>query len=102
MAPLSPPTLAWTAVNRTTVNGNKNFETQKVSVHDALKAITIDAAWIMRWEDRIGSIRAGKNSDIAVLEQDPYKVEPQKLKDMPIWGTVFEGQKFPVQNSDNP
>lgn len=100
MAPLSPLTLVWTAVNRTTVNGNQNFETQKVSVHDALKAITIDAAWIMRWEDRIGSIRAGKNADFTVLEQDPYKVEPQKLKDIPIWGTVFEGEKFPVQKSN--
>ncbi len=100
MAPLSPLTLAWTAVNRTTVNGNKNFETQQVSVHDAMKAITIDAAWIMRWEDRIGSIRAGKNADFAILEQDPYKVEPQKLKDILIWGTVFEGKKFPVQKSN--
>ncbi len=99
MAPLSPLTLVWTAVNRTTVNGNQNFETQKVSVHDALKAVTIDAAWIMRWEDRIGSIRAGKNADFTVLEQDPYKVEPQKLKDISIWGTVFEGKKFPVQKT---
>ena len=97
MAPLSPLTLAWAAVNRTTINGNQNVDAQRVSVHDALRAITIDAAWIMRMEDRIGSIRAGKRADFAVLEQDPYEVDPMKLKDIPIWGTVFSGELFPVK-----
>jgi len=97
MAPLAPLTLAWTAVNRTTINGNKNNPSQKLSVHDALRAITIDAAYMMRWEDKVGSIRAGKNADFVVLEQDPYRVAPLKLKDIPIWGTVFEGRPFPVE-----
>lgn len=96
MAPLSPLTLAWTAVNRTTVNGNKNFESQKVTVDQALRAITLDAAWVMRWEDQIGSIRAGKKADFVVLEQDPYEIDPMMLKDIPIWGTVFEGDKRPI------
>jgi predicted amidohydrolase YtcJ len=97
MAPLSPLTLAWTAVNRTTVNGNRNFEEEKISVAQALRAITIDAAWIMRWESKVGSIRAGKNADFAVLERDPYTVSPAELKDIPIWGTVFEGEVFPAK-----
>jgi predicted amidohydrolase YtcJ len=97
MAPLSPLTLAWTAVNRVTINGNQNFEAEKISVHDAMRAITIDAAWAMRWEDRIGSIRAGKNADFAVLEQYPYEVDPMKIKDIPVWGTVFEGKVFPIK-----
>ncbi|MEH6587696.1 MAG: amidohydrolase [Halioglobus sp.] len=101
MAPLSPLTLAWAAVNRTTINGNSNVEAQKISVDDALRAITIDAAWLMRMEDQIGSIRAGKRADFAVLEQDPYKVKPQKLKDIPVWGTVFAGQLRPTNSSDH-
>ncbi|MGI9434042.1 MAG: amidohydrolase [Geminicoccaceae bacterium] len=96
MAPLSPLTLASAAVNRVTINDNKNFDTQKLSVHQALRAITIDAAWMMRWEDRIGSIRAGKMADFAVLEQDPYAVDPMTLKDIPVWGVVFGGRKYPV------
>ena len=51
----------------------------------------------MRWEDKIGSIRAGKNADFAVLEQDPYEVDPMKIKDIPVWGTVFEGKVFPIK-----
>ena len=64
----------------------------------ALRAITIDAVWTMRWEDKIGSIVAGKHADYAILAQDPYQVDPKKLKDIKIWGTVFEGEKFPVKH----
>ncbi|KGJ95152.1 amidohydrolase [Colwellia psychrerythraea] len=98
MAPLSPLTLVWTAVNRTTINGNKNIAGEKLTVDEALRAITIDAAWTMRWEDKIGSIVAGKKADFAILEQDPYQVDTKKLKDIKIWGTVFEGEKFPVKH----
>ena len=48
-------------------------------------------------EDAIGSIRAGKRADFAVLEGDPYAAEPGKLQDIPIWGTVFEGELYPVR-----
>jgi predicted amidohydrolase YtcJ len=96
MAPLSPLTLAWAAVNRVTINGNANHTAQRISVDDAMRAITIDAAWIMRWEDRVGSIRAGKLADFVVLEEDPYKVETRRLKDIRVLATVFEGQVHPV------
>lgn len=97
MGPLSPLTLAWAAVNRITINGNQNALAERISVEAALRAITIDAAWIMGWEDEIGSIRAGKRADFAVLEQDPRTVEPTALRDIPVWGTVFEGELFPVE-----
>lgn len=97
MAPLSPLTLVWAAVNRTTINGKQNFGSERLSVNEALRAITIDAAWVMRWEDRIGSIRAGKNADFVVLEADPYAVDSADLKDVPVWGTVFAGEVFPVE-----
>lgn len=97
MAPLSPLTLAWTAVNRSTINGNDNVQSLRLTVDQALRAVTIDAAWMMRWEDRIGSIRAGKVADFAVLEQDPYAVPPEKLRDIKVWGTVFEGKVYPIE-----
>jgi len=69
-----------------------------LSVHGALKAITIDAAWIMRWKDKVGSIRAGENADFVVLEQNPYTVSPKKLRDIEIWGAVFEGERYPIEH----
>ena len=96
MAPLSPLTLVWAAVNRTSIGNNENNANQKLSVDQALRAITIDAAWVANREQEIGSIRAGKTADFVILEQDPYKVAPAKLKDIKIWGTVFEGKKHPL------
>ena len=97
MAPLSPLTLAWVAANRVTINGNRHAPSEKISLDAALRAITIDAAWIMRKEDEIGSIRAGKRADFAILEQDPYEVGAEGLKDIPIWGVVFKGEAHPLE-----
>jgi hypothetical protein len=96
MAPLSPLTLAWNATNRITINGVTSGLEERISLDAALRAITTDAAWIVGWEDEIGSIRAGKRADFTVLEADPYAVGVAGLKDIPVWGTVFEGEVHPV------
>ena len=96
MGPLSPLMLAWVAANRVTINGNQTAPSEKISLDAALRAVTIDAAWIIRKEDEVGSIRAGKRADFAILEQDPYEVGVAGLKDIPVWGVVFEGQVHPV------
>ena len=38
------------------------------------------------------------NVDFTVLEGDPYRVEAADLADIPIWGTVFEGQPFEIKD----
>ncbi|MDB9969585.1 amidohydrolase [Porticoccaceae bacterium] len=96
MAPLQPLTLVSAAVNRVTINGNLAGANERVSLHAALRAITIDAAWVMGWEDEIGSIRAGKKADFTILEADPYQVGSKDIKDIKIWGTVFEGLPAPL------
>ncbi len=96
MAPLSPLTLAYNATNRITINGQETGAEERISLDSALRAITIDAAWVMGWEDEIGSIRAGKRADFTVLDSDPYQVAPPGLKDIGVWGTVFEGELHPL------
>lgn len=96
MAPLQPLTLAYNASNRVTINGRRTGAAERISLDAALRAITIDAAWIVGWENEIGSIRAGKRADFTVLEADPYEVGVEGLKGIGIWGTVFEGQPFPL------
>jgi predicted amidohydrolase YtcJ len=96
MAPLEPLTLVSAAVNRVTINGNLTGEHERVSLDAGLRAITIHAAWVMGYEDEIGSVRAGKKADFTILEADPYKVSPQHIKDIKIWGTVFEGTPAPL------
>lgn len=92
MAPLEPLRLAAAAAQRVTINGRLRAPEERVSLHRALRAITIDAAWIMGWEDEIGSIRAGKRADFTVLEADPYTVGAGDLTDIEVWGVVFEGE----------
>ena len=36
-------------------------------------------------------------ADFVVLEADPYEVGADGLSDIGIWGTVFEGEKFPIR-----
>ncbi len=91
MAPARPLLLAWVAVTRRTADGNVLGEEEKISVDAALRAVTIDAAHLMRMEDRIGSIEPGKIADFTVLDEDPTAVPVERLKDVGIWGTVFEG-----------
>ena len=61
----------------------------------ALAAITINAAHVIGRADDIGSIRAGKKADFTVLGADPLTCDPLELKDIPVQGTVFEGNVFP-------
>ncbi len=91
MAPALPLNSAWVAATRINEAGNVACEDEIVPLEDALKAITIDAAYVLGLEHEVGSLRAGKRADFTVLEQDPFDVGAQGLKDIPIWGTVFGG-----------
>jgi predicted amidohydrolase YtcJ len=57
--------------------------------------ITINAAYVLGVEDKIGSIEPGKFADFTILEADPYEVPPEKLREIPVWGTVIGGKIFP-------
>lgn len=96
MAPAFPLLLAWCAVNRTTVSGRTAAPDQRISVEKALQGITIEQAYINRLEDKIGSIKAGKSADFTILDDNPFLVPPEDLKDVKVWGTMFEGRVFPV------
>jgi predicted amidohydrolase YtcJ len=96
MGPAAPLTLAWCAVNRQTPSGRIAAPEQRISVHDALRAITIEAAYSWRLEDQLGSIIPGKFANFTVLGEDPYAVEPMRLKDIPVLGTVYQGRWFPA------
>ncbi len=94
VTPLGPLFTAWCAVNRLTNSGRIQGEAERISVAEALRAITLGAAYTLHLDGEVGSIEVGKRADFAVLEEDPTQVEATALKDVPVWGTVQGGRIF--------
>jgi predicted amidohydrolase YtcJ len=97
LVPMHPLTAAWIAVNRIALDGKTVVGPgERIGVHRALRAITIDAAYVIGMETKAGSLEPGKFADFAILESDPYEVDPTELKDIKIWGTVLGGKLQPA------
>jgi hypothetical protein len=92
MAPAEPLLLAWVAVNRIVASGKVMNPEQKISVYDAMKGVTITAARTFEMENEIGSIKKGKQANFTLLEQNPFKIDPVKIKDIPVAGIVYKGR----------
>ncbi len=86
----------WAAVNRQTASGRVLGENECISVYDALNAVTLGAAYTLDMDQDVGSIEPGKLADFTVLEESPFDVDPQKIRDISIWGTVLGGKLFPA------
>ncbi|MDY2777883.1 MAG: amidohydrolase [Collinsella sp.] len=82
----------WCAVNRVTKKGVQLAESQKVGVFDALKAITINGAFQYHEEESKGTLEVGKLADLVVLDSNPLKVDPMKIRDIKILETVKEAE----------
>jgi predicted amidohydrolase YtcJ len=94
VTPLGPLFTAWCAVNRKTASGRTLGAHEQISVADALRTITLGAAFTLKMDHEIGSIETGKRADFTVLEDDPTTIGAERLKDVRIWGTVVGGEIF--------
>lgn len=97
VAPPAPLEEVWIAVNRLGLSGKVRGAEERISVDQALRMVTIDAAFSLGVEDKVGSIASGKFADFAVLEQDPHTVPKEKIRDIKVWGTVVGGRIFPAK-----
>ncbi|MNJ98601.1 N-substituted formamide deformylase precursor [compost metagenome] len=93
-APVIPPNelmTVHTAVNRTTRTGKILGPNERISPMEALKAITINAAYQYFEENSKGSLKKGKLADLVVLTANPLTVDPTKIKDIKVVTTFKEG-----------
>lgn len=81
----------WCAVNRRTKAGITLGQQEKISVLDALKAITINGAYQYFEEHKKGSIAAGKIADFVILDRDPLAVRPEELRNLKVLATYKDG-----------
>ena len=100
MAPMEPLTLAWTAINRVTSQKSAFSQDQRITVYEAMRAITIDAARTLNLEKKIGSIAEGKKANFVILNESPFEVDPMEVKNIKILATIFEGG-FNIVKSNN-
>ena len=84
------------AVNRITQSGRVAAPEQRLSIEQALRAVTIDAAHSWRKEDELGSIEVGKIANFTVVDQNPLDAAPVRLDEIEVLGTVFRGEWFAV------
>lgn len=96
MAPGAPLLLMHSAVNRINFANEIAAADQRVSPLAALKAITIDAAYIMGLEKDYGSISHGKLANFTVLAENPLEVSPESIKDIEVKATIVEGKHYPI------
>ncbi len=92
MAPAEPLTLAWTAINRMTSEHTLVSQDQRVGVYEGMKAITIIAARTLNLEEKMGSIKVGKDANFTLLKENPFKVDKLHIKDIYVEGSIFHGK----------
>jgi len=92
--PINPMLGLYAAVTRQTLTGEPPqgwFPEQRISMQDALRAYTYNAAYASFEEDLKGSITAGKLADLAVLSQNLLTVDPAEILNTEVLYTVVGG-----------
>ena len=94
-APIVPPNmirLLWATTNRTTRSGQVLGAEQKISTLDAIKAITVNAAYQYFEEDKKGTIDVGKQADFVILSKNPLTIPSTELLDVTVERTIARGK----------
>jgi len=95
-APVSPlPSiigLVDAAVNRRTASGRVIGPAERISPYDALRAVTVMAAYQIKEEKTKGSLEAGKLADLVIIDRNPLKVDPSSIRSIRVLETIKEGK----------
>jgi predicted amidohydrolase YtcJ len=97
VTPVDPLLAMWTATTRKTMSGRVLGPEERLTVPQALHAVTLGAAYLLGQDDTKGSIATGKLADFTVLDRNPLDVRsPDDLRRIKVLGTVMGGKAFPV------
>jgi predicted amidohydrolase YtcJ len=91
VVPMQPMLLVWSTVNRLSTSGQVIGPEQRLTAMEALRAVTIDAAWQVHHEADRGSLEPGKLADLIVLSGDPLG-DPAAIRDIEVLETVVGGR----------
>jgi predicted amidohydrolase YtcJ len=90
VTPMLPLQAVWSMVHRISSGGDVIGPEQRIGIMDALRAVTIDAAWQVFREDEVGSLEPGKLADLVVLSGNPLD-DPMNMRDLAVERTIVGG-----------
>ncbi|WP_217701339.1 amidohydrolase [Tenacibaculum aiptasiae] len=67
---------------------------QNISLEEAIKAYTINGAYVMRQENKVGSLEVGKLADFVVLDRDIFTISTSQIKQTKVILTIFNGKEI--------
>lgn len=91
VTPLGPLRTIKHAVTRLTISGRVMGEHERIRAAQALEAVTLGSAYMLKMDHEVGSLEAGKLADLAVLAQDPLEVPAAEIGEIHVYGTVLGG-----------
>lgn len=91
VTPLSPLKTVQHAVTRRTLSGRIMGERERITVDEALRAVTLGGAYLLKMDHEVGSLEPGKFADMAVVGTDPLAVLADEVGDIGVLGTVVGG-----------
>jgi predicted amidohydrolase YtcJ len=92
VSPIDQMFVVWSAVNRVTRTGEVLGPDERITPLQALKAITLDGAYMFKEEKTKGSLEVGKLADLVILDKNPLTVPPMTIKDIKVVETIKEGK----------
>lgn len=99
--PLGPILAISAAVNRVRKSGKVFQPEERLTIEEAIRAVTSTSAWAFHQEALNGSIETGKYADLVVLGRDILSIDPLEIKDVPILMTITHGKiVYTAQNQD--
>ncbi|MET0453600.1 MAG: amidohydrolase [Mycobacterium sp.] len=81
------------AATRVAPSGRVLGPEEQLTVEQAIRAQTLDAAWQLFSDDVIGSLEVGKYADLVVLSADPRSVPPETVADLEVHATYLAGRR---------
>jgi predicted amidohydrolase YtcJ len=91
VTPMEPLRIIWSSIARRSKNGTPIGPDQAIDRWQALKSMTIEAAWQLFEEDAKGTIEIGKLADLVILDANPLDVELDAIPDIGVIETIKEG-----------
>lgn len=98
VTPMRPLQAVWSAVNRLTRTNKVLGSDQRIPPLQALRAVTIDAAWQAHDDPIKGSIEVGKLADFVILAENPLVGDPVRIKDISVLETIVAGRTIYRRN----